>query len=47
MLVTSRGGHIGFMEGMFPFLKSKFYTERLMEQYYQALFRLSDCHQIV
>nr|XP_027203568.1 protein ABHD1-like [Dermatophagoides pteronyssinus] len=47
LLVTSRGGHIGFMEGIFPFLKSKFYTERLMEQYYKALYRLSDCHQIV
>lgn len=47
LLVTSRGGHIGFMEGVFPFFKSKFYTERLMEQYYQALYRLSDCHQII
>ena len=36
-LVTARGGHIGFMEGVFPLLP--FFSERLYEQYLSAMIR--------
>lgn len=42
MLLTSRGGHIGFMEGLLPNFNANFYSERVIEQYLQALYRLSD-----
>lgn len=35
LVITSRGGHIGFMEGLLPQLP--FFTERLYEQYVGAL----------
>lgn len=38
MVVTQRGGHIGFMEGLLPVLP--FYSERLMKQFFQALVQL-------
>jgi abhydrolase domain-containing protein 1/3 len=40
MVVTSRGGHIGFMEGFLPILP--FYTERLLQQYLGSLNKLKD-----
>lgn len=36
MLVTSRGGHIGFMEGFLPYVPT-FYLERVITQYLGAL----------
>lgn len=36
MLVTARGGHIGFMEGLFPYVPT-FYLERVITQYLGAL----------
>ena len=38
MIVTQRGGHIGFMEGLLPVLP--FYSERLIKQFLEALKRL-------
>ncbi|XP_015790687.1 protein ABHD1 [Tetranychus urticae] len=40
LVVTHRGGHIGFMEGLFPMLP--FFSERLSKQYLSALIRLDD-----
>lgn len=40
MVVTQRGGHIGFMEGVLPVLP--FYSERLLKQFFDALIRLKD-----
>ncbi len=40
MMVTSRGGHIGFMEGFLPILP--FYSERLINQYLGALIKIKD-----
>lgn len=40
MVVTSRGGHIGFMEGFLPLLP--FYSERLLKQYLGSLIKLKD-----
>lgn len=36
MLVTARGGHIGFMEGFLPYVPT-FYLERVIVQYLSAL----------
>lgn len=41
MLVTSRGGHIGFMDGFLPNLTHS-YMERILEQYLTALIKLPD-----
>ena len=40
MLVTARGGHIGFIDGLLPRPGSSFYLERLMKQYLSALYVL-------
>lgn len=40
MLVTARGGHIGFIDGLLPRPGSTFYLERLMKQYLSALYVL-------
>lgn len=40
MILTQRGGHIGFMDGLFPSLP--FFSERLIGQYAAALLKLSD-----
>ncbi|CAG2174331.1 unnamed protein product, partial [Oppiella nova] len=40
MIVTSRGGHIGFMEGFLPILP--FFTETLLHQYLRSLYKLKD-----
>ena len=37
IIVTSRGGHIGFMEGIFP--RHKNYMYRLFRQYMDAIFK--------
>lgn len=37
MLVTSRGGHIGFLANGLPLVKSSFYLEKLLEQYLKAV----------
>ncbi|XP_046913811.2 protein ABHD1 [Dermatophagoides farinae] len=42
MLVTQRGGHIGFMDGFIPNFKCEFYSERVIEQYLKALYQLTD-----
>lgn len=42
MLVTCRGGHIGFMEGAFPTLRNSYYSERVIEQYLKALYTMPD-----
>ncbi|XP_023221920.1 phospholipase ABHD3-like [Centruroides sculpturatus] len=38
MVITSRGGHIGFMEGFLPI--APFFSERLYEQYLRSLLKL-------
>jgi abhydrolase domain-containing protein 1/3 len=40
MVVTQRGGHIGFMEGLLPVLP--FYSERLAHQFFESLAKLRD-----
>lgn len=40
VVVTERGGHIGFMDGFFPF--GTFYLERLARQVFEALSSLED-----
>ena len=44
MLVTARGGHIGFLEGMLSplTLRNSYYSERVIEQYLEALYKLPD-----
>lgn len=39
--VTTRGGHIGFMEGIFP-LKQDQYIGKLFSQFFSAIFRHRD-----
>jgi len=40
MVVTSRGGHIGFMEGFLPVMP--FFTEKLLHQYLESIYKLKD-----
>ncbi|RWS26817.1 phospholipase ABHD3-like protein, partial [Leptotrombidium deliense] len=40
LVVTQKGGHIGFMEGFLPTLP--FFSERLLKQYLSALIKLDD-----
>ena len=42
MLVTSRGGHIGFMDGFLVPSLTDSYMERILSQYLRALNSLSD-----
>lgn len=43
VVVTSRGGHIGFMEGMWP-VKEEQYMGKLFSQFFTALFTTGfDC----
>lgn len=46
MLVPSRGGHIGFMEGLWPNKSGVFYSERVIAQYLQGLYQLDDLGQL-
>lgn len=40
IVITARGGHIGFMEGLWPAKEaSEQYMARLFSQYFQAIFR--------
>lgn len=43
MILTQRGGHIGFMEGFLPYLP--FYSERVSTQYLSALVNLENIHK--
>lgn len=45
MLVTARGGHIGFMEGLLPYVPT-FYLERVIIQYLGALKEVSSHDEI-
>ncbi|XP_076035797.1 abhydrolase domain containing Hydr1 [Oratosquilla oratoria] len=40
IVVTSRGGHIGFMEGLFP--SNTYYSDRLYAQYVRSIFNNVD-----
>ena len=45
MLITARGGHLGFMEGLIPYSdkhRYTFYSDRVYEQYAKALYKLPD-----
>lgn len=43
MVVTARGGHLGFMESaLMPSLEPTFYLERLFGQYIKALFEMKE-----
>ncbi|KAI1305377.1 Phospholipase ABHD3 [Halotydeus destructor] len=44
MIVTQRGGHIGFMDGLLP--KLPFYSERLCGQIYESLRRLENIRDL-
>lgn len=46
VVVTSRGGHIGFMEGMWP-VKEEQYMGKLFSQFFTALFTTDDDHQLL
>lgn len=39
MLVTARGGHIAFLEGLFPLSKRNEYMHRVSIQFFNAMFR--------
>lgn len=39
IVITARGGHIGFMEGLWPGKARDQYMARLFSQYYQGMFR--------
>lgn len=45
MLITARGGHIGFMEGLLPYVPT-FYLERVITQYLGALKDVNDIEAI-
>lgn len=42
LLITQRGGHIGFMDSHFPLFCAPFFSERLCKQYLSALINLDD-----
>ena len=44
MLITKRGGHIGFMDGLWPLSKTSrpYYLERLAKQYLLAFYHQMD-----
>lgn len=46
VVVTSRGGHIGFMEGMWP-VKEEQYMGKLFSQFFTALFTTDGDHQLL
>ncbi|XP_076299060.1 abhydrolase domain containing Hydr1 isoform X1 [Lasioglossum baleicum] len=46
VVVTSRGGHIGFMEGMWP-VKEEQYMGKLFSQFFTALFTTDADHQLL
>ncbi|XP_033322062.1 abhydrolase domain containing Hydr1 [Megalopta genalis] len=46
VVVTSRGGHIGFMEGMWP-VKEEQYMGKLFSQFFKALFTTDVDHQLL
>lgn len=37
IIITARGGHIGFMEGLWPFYKNQ-YMFQLFGQFFQSIF---------
>ncbi|OXU31589.1 hypothetical protein TSAR_010251 [Trichomalopsis sarcophagae] len=43
LVVTSRGGHIGFLEGFWP-LKEEQYIGKIFSQYFTAVFSVGDDH---
>lgn len=46
VVVTSRGGHIGFLEGMWP-VKEEQYMGKLFSQFFTALFTADVDHQLL
>ncbi|XP_031844691.1 abhydrolase domain containing Hydr1 isoform X2 [Nomia melanderi] len=46
VVVTSRGGHIGFLEGMWP-VKEEQYIGKLFSQFFTALFTTDVDHQLL
>ncbi|XP_076674960.1 abhydrolase domain containing Hydr1 isoform X2 [Andrena cerasifolii] len=46
VVVTSRGGHIGFLEGMWP-VKEEQYMGKLFSQFFTALFTSGVDHQVL
>ena len=47
MLITARGGHIGFMDGLLPKWGSQYYLERLLDQYLKALQSVEDVRKFI
>lgn len=39
ILVTARGGHIGFLEGVWPFSNHNEFMFRLIDQYFSSIFK--------
>lgn len=39
ILVTVKGGHIGFLEGIWPFSNSNEFMFRLIDQYFSSIFK--------